>query len=90
MITVLPTSICLSSSATFASLANTSFILRSGDTVTMCVCVCVGRGGGGCVIPNEMYQPVWQVCACTLISQSLTRLVRENGGGGGTGALGRS
>ena len=39
MITVPPTSICLSSSATFASLANTSFILRSGDTVTMCGCV---------------------------------------------------
>ena len=58
----------------------------------MCVCMCGegGGGGGGCVIPNEMYQPVCQVCACTLISQSLTRLVRENGGGGGTGALGRS
>ena len=47
MITVPPTSICLSSSATFASLANTSFILRSGDTVTVCVCVCEGGGGGG-------------------------------------------
>ena len=53
MITVLPTSICLSSSATFASLANTSFILRSGDTVTMCVCV--GRGGGD----------VWYQMRCT-------------------------
>ena len=41
--TVPHTSICLSSSATFVSLANISFILRSGDTVTVCVMPCEMR-----------------------------------------------
>ena len=50
--TVPLTSICLSSSATFVSLANISFILRSGDTVT--VCVWLGVGVDVCVMPCEM------------------------------------